>query len=148
MIVRVLDVRVIRKQWQCLLTKKTLFLFFEGLNAWLYGFFFFNMVERIYVVEQIFEFMFSRSTQASSQRQASNFSFFHLQWFWNLIFGRKVIFSRFLNWKSKDIFQATFSRFLLHLYFILSEGVCVCFCVSEASLRILPRKQIFKRNPV
>jgi hypothetical protein len=34
-------------------------------------FFFCNMVKRIYVVEQIFEFMFSRNMQANNQKQTS-----------------------------------------------------------------------------
>ncbi len=40
---------------------------------------------------------------------------------------------KFLNQKKQDIFQATFSKFLLHLYSILSKGVCVCLheCVVK-----------------
>jgi len=48
--------------------KKTLFIFFEGSSECLYIFFFFNMVKRIFMVEQIFEFMFSKSTQTKASK--------------------------------------------------------------------------------
>jgi hypothetical protein len=41
--IRVLDFGVIARQWQCLLTKKTLFLFFEGSSPCLYVFFFLQL---------------------------------------------------------------------------------------------------------
>jgi hypothetical protein len=66
--VQILEFRVTRRQRWCLLAKKNLFRFFKGSSACLYNFFSFNMVEKIFVVEQIFEFMFSRNTQTKASK--------------------------------------------------------------------------------
>jgi len=119
-------------------SKRTLFLFFEGSNTCLY-ILFLQHGWKDFCGQTNFEFMFQgarKQRQASSQgwarasKQTNNLNFFHLQWFWDLIFGLKVRFLRFLSRKKQDVFQATFSKFLLHLYSILSRDVCVCVCIK------------------
>jgi len=94
-------------------------------------FFFFNMVERIYVVEQIFEFMFSRNMQANNQRQTSKQSilvFFIWSGFeiWFLV-GRSDSWD-FWTKRSKTFSKQHFLGFSF-TYFVLSKGGCVCFHV-------------------
>ncbi len=142
-------------------SKKTLFIFFERWSACLY-FFSSTWLEGFLWSNKFLNFCFQgahKKSQTRASKQINGLSFFFICNGFEIWFlGEKVKFLRFLSWKRQDVFQATFSRFLLHLYFVHSRDVCVCFhecvcgqtcvclCVLEASLKILPRKQIFKCN--
>jgi hypothetical protein len=94
-------------------------------------FFFFNMVKRIYVVEQIFEFMFSRNMQANNQKQTSKQSilvFFIWSGFENWFLVGRSNFWDFWTKRGKTFSKQHFPGFSF-TYFVLSKGGCVCLHV-------------------
>ncbi len=119
--------------------KKTLFLFFEGLSICLYNFFSVTWSKGFMWLNKFLNLCFQGTCkQIIKGKQASNRSqFFSFEVVLKIDFWLEGQIFEIFEPKEARHFQATFSRFLLHIFCSFKGGVCLspCVCVCVCVVR-------------